>query len=123
MIKENNKYRIEENKVLIDSSEIIFDFAIKECIEIGDMLIVHLGLYDKVIPLDENVFGISLIEKTIKWQIEKRNYPGGGGYPEMRCPFTGISLQKGKLRLHNWCSINLIVNPLTGRVLEEEQTK
>jgi hypothetical protein len=123
MAQKNSKYRIEGNKVLIDSSEIIFDFTIKECIEIGDMLIVHLDLYDKVIPIDENVFGVTLIEKRIKWQIEKRKYPGGGGYPEMRCPFTGISFQENKLRLHNWCSTNLIVDPITGKVLGEEQTK
>ena len=72
MKQENSKYHIQENKLIIGDSEIIFDFPIKDSIEIGDMLIVYLDLYDKVIPLDENVFGVSLAERKIKWQIEKR---------------------------------------------------
>lgn len=118
----NNKYRIEKNKLIISNSEILFDFPIQEFIEIEDMLIVYLDLYDKVIPLEENVFGVSLTERKIKWQIEKRKYPAGG-YSKMRCPFVGISFHESKLRLHNWCSTNLIVDPLTGEVLEEEETR
>jgi hypothetical protein len=122
MKQANNKYRIEQNKLIIDNSEIVFDFPIKDFIEIGDMLIVYLDLYDDVIPLEENVFGISLVERKIKWQIEKRKYPTGG-YAQMRCPFVGISFHENKLRLHNWCSTNLIVDPVTGGILGEEETR
>jgi hypothetical protein len=122
MIENNNKYSIENNKVLIDGTEISFDFPIREFIEVGDMLIVYLSLYDKVIPLEQNVFGISLTNRKIKWQVEKRKYPNGG-YSEIKCPFVGISFRENKLRLHNWCSTNLIVDPLTGKVLEEEETR
>ena len=118
-----SNYYIKKNKLNIDNKdEIIFDFPIQESIEIGDMLIVYLSLYDEVMPLEENVFGVSLSEKKIKWQIEKRKYPTGG-YSKMRCPFVGISFHENKLRLHNWCSTTLIVEPLTGKVLEEEETR
>ena len=119
---ENNKYTIQNNIVLINGTQISFDFPIKESLEISSMLIVYLDLSDKVIPLEQNVFGISLIEKKIKWQVEKRNYPKGG-YSKMKCPFVGISFIEDKLRLHNWCSTNLIVDPVTGKVLEEEETR
>jgi len=122
MKQENSNYHIQENKLMIGDNEIIFNFPIKDFIEIGDMLIVYLELYDKVIPLDENVFGVSLAERKIKWQVEKRQYPTGG-YAQMRCPFVGISFNENKLRLHNWCSTNLIVDPVTGMVLEQEETR
>jgi hypothetical protein len=115
-------YRVEENKLIIGDSEITFDFPIQDFIEIGNMLIVYLDFYDKVIPLEENVFGVELSEKKIKWQIEKRKYPSRG-YSQMKCPFTGISFRENVLRLHNWCSVNLIVDPLTGDVLAEEETR
>lgn len=122
MILPNNKYHIERNELIIDGNRIIFDFPIKDIIEIGDMLIVYLDLYNEVIPLEENIFGVSLIEKKIKWQIEKRKYPTGD-IPKTRCPFVGISFKDNKLRLYNWCSTILIVDPYTGKVLEEEETR
>ncbi len=116
------KYKIQDNKLIFDDSEIVFDFPIKESIQINEMLIVYLDLDDRIIPLEENVFGVSLSDSKIKWQIEKRIYPMGG-YDKMRCPFVGISFHKNKLRLHNWCSRNLVVDPSTGKVLLEEETR
>ncbi len=116
-------YYIQKNKLIIDDNkEIVFDYPIQESVEIDDMLIVRIDLYDKVAPLEENIFGVSLAEKKIKWQIEKRKYPIGG-YSKMKCPFVGISFYDNKLRLFNWCSTAFIVDPLTGKVLEEEQTR
>lgn len=122
MKQTNSEFNIKENKLIIGDSEVTFNFPIKEFIQIKNMLIVYLDLFDKVIPLEENVYGVSLLDKKIKWQVEKRKYPTGG-YLNMRCPFTGISFYENKLRLHNWCSTNLIVDPITGKVLEEEETR
>jgi hypothetical protein len=112
-----------ENKILkIDLKEIVFDYPIKDHLEIGDILIVFLDYFDKVIPIENNVYGVSLKAGKIIWQIEKRKYPKGG-YSSMRCHFIGISYRENKLRLHNWCSTNLIVEPTTGKVLEVEETR
>jgi hypothetical protein len=119
---EKEGYSVQQNKVIINNQTLKFDFPVKEFIKIADMLIVMLGYDDKVIPIEENVFGLSLPEAKIKWQIEKRKYPNGG-YTAMRCPFIGISFGENKLRLHNWCSANLIVDPVTGKVLSEEETR
>jgi len=40
MTQGNSKYHIKENKLIIGDSQIIFDFPIKDSIEIGNMLIV-----------------------------------------------------------------------------------
>lgn len=118
-----SNYYIQKNKLIIDDTkEIVFDFPIQESVEIEDMLIVRIGLYDKVAPLEENIFGVSLAEKKIKWQIEKREYPTRGN-PSMLCPFVGIRFYDNKLRLFNWCSTAFVVDPLTGKVLEQEQTR
>ena len=115
-------YKIELNILKIDDKEIVFDYPIREHLEIGGMLIIHLDFFDKVIPIDNNIFGVSIVDKKIKWQIEKRKYPNGG-YTKMRCPFIGISFRENELRLHNWCSTNLIVDPNTGKVLTQEETR
>jgi hypothetical protein len=115
-------YSIENNILKIDNKEIVFDYPVKEHLEIDDILILYLDYFDKVIPIENNVYGVSLKECEIIWQIEKRKYPRGG-YSGMRCPFIGISYRENKLRLHNWCSTNLIVDPATGKILEEEETR
>jgi hypothetical protein len=116
-------YNIDNNKLKIDNdTEIVFDYPIRECVEIEDMLIIHLNYIDKVIPIDQNVFGVSLMDKKISWQIAKRQYPDGG-YLNKRCPFVGISIRDKKLWLQNWCSIRVLVNPVTGEVIKEEMTK
>ncbi len=118
----SDRYYIQKNRLIIDDNEIVFDFPIRESVEIGDMLIVYISLYTKITSLVENVFGVHLIEQKIKWQIEKRQYPKGG-YAEMRCPFVGIRFIDNELWLYNWCSTRLKVDPATGKVLEQQQTR
>ena len=119
----SDRYYIQKTRLIIDDvNEIIFDYPIQESIEIGDMLIVYISFYDKVTPLEENVFGVSLNERKVKWQIEKRKYPTGG-YSKMKCPFVGIKLIDNELWLFNWCDTRLKVDPLSGKVLEEQETR
>src|ERR1700676_573449 len=110
-----NYYRFQENKLILNDTEIIFDYPIKDFLEIGNMLIVLLA-----IPVDkeynENVFGVNLIDKQIKWQVSKLQYIPA--YMQ-RCPFDSIRFFKGKLRLNNWCSVYFIVDPIMGMILEK----
>jgi hypothetical protein len=116
MISKNSKYSVHEDKLTVGNNILIFDFPIKECVEFENMLIVRLDVLGKV-KYNENVFGVSLLERKIKWQIEKRNYPGGGR--EQRCPFVDITVYDNKVRLNNWCDTYFIIDPLTGKILEE----
>jgi hypothetical protein len=97
----------------VGDAEIVFDDKIYQHLEVSDMLILLMIGYDDYFP-KENVFGVSLAEKKIKWQIAKLEYVTG----EVDCPFIGILSFEGRLRLNNWCSIYLIVDPLTGEILE-----
>ena len=119
----SNNYYILKNRLIIDDEyEIPFEYPIQESIEIDNMLILYISYYNKVTPLEENVFGVNLKERKLKWQIEKRKYPSRG-YSKMRCPFVGIKLIDNELWLYNWCDTRLKINPLTGEVLEEQQTR
>lgn len=113
MIKSNEEYSIQENKLIIKEDEIAFDHQIKEILEISDMLIV-LILKVKGITPNKNVFGVSISQKKIKWQIEKL-FPQES---DENCPFVGIKYYNSQLYLNNWCDVYLIVNPLTGDIVE-----
>jgi hypothetical protein len=119
MIRISNKYSIQEHKLIFEDSEIIFDFLIGDCLEIGDMLIVLLA-----IPVDrqynENVLGVNLIDKQIKWQISKQQYIPAYN---QQCPFVSIRIFQGEVRLNNWCSVYFIVDPITGTILRKGDSR
>ena len=119
----SDKYYIEKNCVHFPTHTIPFQYSVLQSIEIGDMLIIRIGEYDKVINYEQNVFGLSISEEKIKWQIEKRKYPKGGWVVRMKCPFVGIGFDEDGLKLTNWCSTTLIVDPVTGEVLKDEYIK
>lgn len=114
MDQDNSKYMAQGNQLVIGDSIIPFDFPIAQVIETEGMLIVRLEKPFRTI-YNENVFGVNLAEKKVKWQIAKLKYTTG----QVDCPFIDILIFEGKLRLNNWCSIYLIVDPLTGEVLEK----
>ncbi len=114
-----NTYTIKENSLIIDNTVIKFQFPIAEVISILNMLIVRLESPIGII-FNENVFGISLSEKTIKWQIKKRHFRIAGS---KECPYVSIKEYHRKIRLNKWCSIYLIVDPITGNITEEGETR
>lgn len=116
MDQSNSKYTTQGNHIIVGDNAIPFDFPIAQVIETEGMLIVRLEKPFRTI-YNENIFGVSLAEKKIKWQIAKLKYTTGG----VDCPFIDILIFEGKLRLNNWCSIYLIVDPLTGEILERSQ--
>ena len=113
MNQTNNTYTLKGSQLLIGDIAIAFDFPIVQVVEVSGMLIVRIEKPFRTI-YNENVFGVSLAEKKISWQIAKLKYATG----EVDCPFIDILIFEGKLRLNNWCSIFLIVDPFTGEILE-----
>jgi hypothetical protein len=111
-----NQYSIKENRIMVGDAEMPFNFSIEQVIEVEDMLIVRLEIpITKV--YNENVFGISLAEKKVKWQIAKKKYSNE------QCSFTYIRIFEGELELVNWCSVYFIVDPTTGNILREGWSK
>jgi hypothetical protein len=119
MIHKADRYIVNGNKLIIGYTEIVFDFPIKSYTEIQGMLIILLA-----IPIDveynENVFGVDIFSREIKWQIEKRQYIPAY---KQQCPFISVVLFEKEVRLNNWCSVCFIVDPKTGEVLREEETR
>jgi hypothetical protein len=109
----NKTYNIQENKLIVWGTEIVFDYQIKEVLEMSEMLIV-LILKTKGITPNRNVFGVSILQKKIKWQIEKIFSQEN----DINCPFVGIRNYNNLLYLNNWCDVYLIVDPLTGKINE-----
>jgi hypothetical protein len=113
MMNHNNLiYTVEENLLNIGDKALPFKYKINNIIEVPDMLIVFLESPRDTV-FNENVFGVSLAERDVKWQITKLRYDTG-----VDCPFVGGRFYNGQLYLHNWCDIYLIVDPLTGEILE-----
>ena len=116
MEKRESNYSIIDSQLIIGDTEFSFKYAIKEVLEIFSMLIVRIES-PIGITYNENVFGISLLEKKIKWQIAKREYN------LKDCPYTYIRLIENQLRLFNWCSFYLDVNPNTGEVIQQGDSR
>ena len=115
-MNQNNKYTIQGDQLIVGNNIIKFDFPIgKEFVEINDMLILRLEKPFRVI-YNENIFGVSLTEKRIKWQIAKLKYATGTD-----CPFIGVDKFGDNIKLYNWCDIYLIVDPMTGDILERSE--
>jgi len=87
----NKKYIVLKNSIRIEDADIVFEDDIKEVIEVSDMLILLMVKEDGYFP-SENVFGVNLMEKAIKWRIAKLKYETG----EI-CPFVGIKLHNNQL--------------------------
>jgi hypothetical protein len=112
-MNQTSRYIVKGNQLIIEETAITFDFPIVQVVEVSDMLVIRLEKPFRVI-YNENIFGVNLDEKKVKWQIAKLKYSTG----ESDCPFIDILIFEGKLRLNNWCSIYLIVDPRTGEILE-----
>jgi hypothetical protein len=116
MDQNNNKYTIQGSQLMIENAIIRFSYPIREAIAISGMLIVRLETPPEI-TFNENVFGVNLAEKRIKWQIAKREYH------LKNCPFVDVRIFQGQLILYNWCDVYFVVDPGTGKILEEGWTK
>jgi len=112
------QYSINGNILIVGNVTHPFQFPIDSYLEIEGMVVVLLDIPPKV-RYNENVFGVSLVDNHV-WQITKiEHHPD---YKQM-CPFVGLGLKDGNLRLNNWCDKYYIVDPWTGKILEEDESR
>jgi len=107
------------NILSIDGSKVSFDYPIEKTLEIKNAVIVLLeSPIGKV--FNKNIFAINKSAKIL-WQVKEKDlYPGG----LKDCPFVDIVInEEDQLVLFNWCSLAYIVNPETGEVLKEYETR
>ena len=108
---------ITRKTIIIGGTQIHFDYEIDDSIiEISGMLVITLEIPANV-NYSQNVFGISLFEKKIKWQIEKRVIPFSGN---QNFPCMSIFLDENRaVRAEYWGNTYFILDPFTGQILSE----
>ena len=102
--------------MVIGDKILSFDFPIKEHLLIDGVLVILLETPSRVV-LNENVYGIDVDSKQVKWQIQKQEYT------DTECPYIALNLIEGELTLVNWCSFYAIVQPANGEILASGFTK
>lgn len=109
----NELFKIEDKAIIFsDGVNISFTNRIIQHLQSDNILIVLIGYKSADKDVNENVFGISLKEKNVKWQIKNQT--------ENDCPFNYIDITKtGEIALRNWCPYAMIINPQTGEVLRK----
>lgn len=107
----NVLFEIENETVIFDDKvSISFTNRITQYLLSDDILIVLIGYKATDKLANENVYGIDVKEKCIKWQIKNDT--------KNDCPFNYIEVTKiGEIGLRNWCHYAIIVNPQTGEAL------
>ena len=111
-IKGDDVILFDENQV---EKRIKFPHPIAEVLEFQNIAIVMLAPKLKS-AFNENVYGVDY-KGNILWQIQQRKYV----YEDS--PYTGIIREGENVRLFNWDGAELIVDPSTGRILNEEYRK
>ena len=115
----NHAYTLDKNKLLLTNGyNCVFDYPISKALLVKDSCIVVLNIPPKV-QENQNVFGVNM-KGEIVWKIGKIHH----FYEGSDCPFVDVILNKdGKVVLFNWCDTAVIIDPITGIVLDKYQTK
>jgi hypothetical protein len=113
-----NRYRIDNNRIILKNGSIAeFNFPIEKVVELGNLVFVVLQVLKT--KYNENVFSLNENGQVL-WQIEKSktiNEISG------ECPYIDIEIRNGKLTLFNFCGFRFIVDPQTGKIVDETFTK
>ncbi len=105
------------NKLGFSTGETLtFDLPISESLTIGDVTVIRLRVPADVI-YNENVFGISLPEKKVLWQVPLRQHVYEFS------PYLSISARGKHIALANWDGTLLTLDPSSGDVIDEEWHK
>ncbi len=111
-----NHFTIEAEKMMLSSGEIIsFPYPVQKAIEFDHTIVVMLDAPPGT-RYNENVFGIDR-NGNVVWQIEKRPSP----YPDTA--YLNLNRAGDNAKLNNYDGSELIVEPHTGKILEERYTK
>ena len=119
MIMNRPSISFKNNKLIIsidsDKKLVEFKYEIKIIQKFDDCIIVMIEPPMKVI-FNENVFGVSYDGKIL-WQIEAVKHV------HKDSPYTWIGHKNDLLEIYNWDGSLYLVNPKTGKVLNEKFIK
>jgi hypothetical protein len=109
----NLEWIAKNNKVTISPSGFVVEFAssVADVISFEHALVVRLDPSTEF-KLNENVFGVNQNGK-IAWTVTPRKYV------YEHSPYVSIARQGNAVLASNWDGGELLIDPLTGRVLSE----
>jgi len=116
-MKKGQGYEVDNNVLYLKENGIRkaacrFTGEIDKVLDFESIFVVMIKVPPKG-KCNENVFGISP-EGTINWQIQPRSYV----YKDS--PYTGMCRVQDKVKLFNWDGLELVVDPESGKILEEK---
>lgn len=110
------KYKVVSNSIrLASGQEVAFERRPLEVADTGTVLIVVLdptGVED----LPENVYGVDTSGR-VRWRVQRFDFAHG------RPPYTGVNVSARGVTLYNRSGVEVLIDPLTGRVLDSEFTR
>ncbi len=112
MTKTLSNFVVEKEKLIFNSGEVVaFPYPIKKTLEFDNVVVVMLEIQPKN-GYSNNVFAVNQ-EGKILWQIEK--------HPKNLDISVWLDLnRKGDYaQVGNWDGLELIVEPTTGKILQE----
>jgi len=105
-----------ERKLTLPSGKtVLLPYPFREKLLFKDVIIVLLDVPSNI-QMNENVFGISR-SGQILWQIEKKPSP------YKTSPYLDLNRDGDNVKVGNWDGMEYIIEPLTGRILQERYTK
>ena len=114
--QEVTEHTVTGKKIIFHDGKVVdFEFPIAKTVACGECLVVLLDVPIGM-KFNENVSGIDCNGRVL-WQIEKKKYV----YEDS--PYTEISQKEGNIVLYNWDGLEIVVDPKTGRIVEEKYGK
>lgn len=120
MTSNSQKVTVRGNEVILLKEKqlkkrVKFPYDVAQVLDFSNVFVVRIESPLKS-RFNENVYGVSYDGKIL-WQVGPRKYV----YEDS--PYTGMIKEDEKVKLFNWDGTELLVNPMTGRVLKEEYGK
>ncbi|MEG1995866.1 MAG: hypothetical protein RR255_05600 [Bacilli bacterium] len=111
---------INDNRLIIDGFEVLFKHEIKEFVEIGEVVVVRLGIKCRDDDIN-NIYGV--IDGKIAWRVQDMLEYNINCKPFLPDPYTAISIYKkdpGLIIANTSEGYRMLINPTNGKIVGEE---
>lgn len=116
MSQTTNDIENKEQKLILPSGKsVLLPFSVRETLTFGNVIIALLEVPSNT-QMNENVFGVGS-NGQILWQIEKKPSPYKSS------PYLDLNRDGDNAKVGNWDGMEYIIEPHTGKILEERYTK
>jgi outer membrane protein assembly factor BamB len=111
-----SKYIVDENRILVNGHEVIFDFNICESLYYADLLIVIIRGQSKAEDRMNNVYCVNANGKII-WRIQDMQEV----YPDFTIPASYVGINEypdGSIVCLDYMGGRFVIDPKSGRIID-----